>query len=369
MRALTIDAHGGLEQIRYRDDLPVPDFSPDADAPEVRVRVRAAALNRLDLFTIGGLPGITVTPGWVLGADATGVVEAVSDNATAGANAAAAANAGGAVNTAASVAVGDRVVINPGISCRRCEFCLAGEQSMCIRYRLLGEHLPGTFAEYVVVPATNVRRIPASVSDEVAAPFTLATLTAWRMCVTRARVRAGDHVLIWGIGGGVALAAMQICKSLGAHVWVTSSSEDKLARAAAMGADDLLNHATMDIGKEIRARTRKRGVDVVIDCVGERTWAQSLNSLVKGGRLVTCGGTSGPNLTMDVRRLFWNQWSILGSTMGNDAELDAVTAELAAGRLTPPVDSVHDLADGRAAFERMRSGAQFGKIVLRVAHD
>lgn len=361
MRALTIDAHGGLEQIRYRDDLPVPDFSSDADAPEVRVRVRAAALNRLDLFTIGGLPGITVTPGWVLGADATGVVDAVSDRAV---------QAGeSAGSTGSGVAVGDRVVINPGISCRRCEFCLAGEQSMCIRYRLLGEHLPGTFAEYVVVPATNVRRIPASVSDEVAAPFTLATLTAWRMCVTRARVRAGDHVLIWGIGGGVALAALQICKSLGAHVWVTSSSEDKLARAKAMGADELLDHATLDIGKEIRARTRKRGVDVVIDCVGERTWAQSLGSLVKGGRLVTCGGTSGPNVTMDVRRLFWNQWSILGSTMGNDAELDAVTAELAAGRLTPPVDSVHDLADGRAAFERMRSGAQFGKIVLRVAHD
>lgn len=366
MRALTIDAHGGLEQIRYRDDLPVPEFSSDADAPEVRVRVRAAALNRLDLFTIGGLPGITVTPGWVLGADATGVIDAVSNDSVSD-NAVLAGDVPGAPG--AGISVGDRVVVNPGISCRRCEFCLAGEQSMCIRYRLLGEHLPGTFAEYAVVPATNVRRIPASVPDEVAAPFTLATLTAWRMCVTRARVRAGDHVLIWGIGGGVALAALQICKSLGAHVWVTSSSADKLARAKAMGADELLDHATMDIGKEIRARTRKRGVDVVIDCVGERTWAQSLNSLVKGGRLVTCGGTSGPNLTMDVRRLFWNQWSILGSTMGNDAEFDAVTAELAAGRLTPPVDSVHDLADGRAAFERMRSGAQFGKVVLKVAHD
>lgn len=349
MRALTIDAHGGLEQVHYRDDLPTPEFSADAEAPEVRVRVRAAALNRLDLFTVGGLPGISITPGWVLGADGTGVIDAVSG--------------------AADVAVGDRVVINPGVSCRRCEFCLAGEHSMCIRYRLLGEHLPGTFAEYVVVPATNVRRIPASVPGDIAASFTLATLTAWRMCVTRARVRADDHVLIWGIGGGVALAALQVCKSLGAHVWVTSSSPDKLERASALGADELLDHAATDIGKEIRARTRKRGVDVVIDCVGERTWAQSLNALVKGGRLVTCGGTSGPNLAMDVRRLFWNQWSILGSTMGNDAELDAVTAELAAGRLAPPVDSVHDLADGRAAFARMQDGAQFGKIVLRVSHD
>lgn len=347
MRALTIDAHGGLEQLRYREDVEPP-VLPASGA--VRVRLRAAALNRLDLWTVGGLPGVTISPPWVLGADGMGVVAETSADVT-------------------SVRVGDRVMLNPGLSCRECEYCLKGEQPLCVRFRLLGEHAPGTLAEQIVVPATNVRRVPDGVSDEIAAAFTLATLTAWRMCVSRAQVRAGEDVLIWGIGGGVALAALQICKARGARVFVTSSSAEKLERARALGADELLDHSQLDVAKEIRARTRRRGVDVVVDSIGERTWDRSLGSLARGGRLVTCGGTSGPALTMDVRRLFWHQWSILGSTMGSDAELDAIVAELAAGRLMPPIDSAHDLADGRAAFERMESGQQFGKIVVRIAHD
>lgn len=347
MRALTIDAHGALDQVRYRADA-APPAAPPAGA--VRVRLRAAALNHLDLWVVQGIPGVEVAPGWILGGDGVGEVAEVGAGVTA-------------------VAVGDRVVINPGISCRACEFCSRGEHSLCIRYRLLGEHLPGTFAEEVVVPETNVRRIPDAVDDVTAAGFTLATLTAWRMCVTRAQVRAGDEVLIWGIGGGVALAALQICKARGARVWVTSSDPTKLARAEALGADVCLDHAAGDVGRMVRERTGKRGVDVVVDSVGERTWAQSLGALARGGRLVTCGGTSGHALGMDVRKLFWNQWSILGSTMGNDAEFEAIVAELAAGRLRPPVDSVHALEDGRAAFERLRSGRQFGKVVLRIADD
>ncbi len=347
MQALTIDAHGGLDQLRFREAI-VPPLLPESGA--VRVRLLAAALNRLDLWTINGLPGVTITPPWILGADGMGVVAEVSADVT-------------------SVRTGDRVLLNPGLSCRRCEYCLKGEHPLCIRFRLLGEHHPGTLAEQIVVPAVNVRRVPASVSDEVAAAFPLATLTAWRMCVSRAQVRAGEEVLIWGIGGGVALAALQICKSLGARVWVTSGSQEKLERARALGADELLDHSVVNVAKEIRARTGKRGVDVVVDSVGERTWEQSLGSLARAGRLVTCGGTSGPSLSMDVRKLFWNQWSILGSTMGNDAEFDAVVAELAAGRLVPPIDSVHALADGRAAFERLESGKQFGKVVVRIAHD
>lgn len=346
MQALTIDAHGGLDQLRFREAI-VPPLLPESGA--VRVRLLAAALNRLDLWTINGLPGVTITPPWILGADGMGVVAEVSADVT-------------------SVRVGDRVLLNPGLSCRRCEYCLKGEHPLCIRFRLLGEHHPGTLAEQIVVPAVNVRRVPAGVSDEVAAAFPLATLTAWRMCVSRAQVRAGEEVLIWGIGGGVALAALQICKSLGARVWVTSGSQEKLERARALGADELLDHSAVNVAKEIRARTGKRGVDVVVDSVGERTWEQSLGSLARAGRLVTCGGTSGPALSMDVRKLFWNQWSILGSTMGNDAEFDAVVAELAAGRLVPPIDSVHALADGRAAFERLESGKQFGKVVVRIAH-
>jgi NADPH:quinone reductase-like Zn-dependent oxidoreductase len=223
--------------------------------------------------------------------------------------------------------------------------------------------------EFVVVPAANVRRIPATVTDAEAAAFTLATLTAWRMVVTRAAVQPGEHVLIWGIGGGVAQAAMRICAQRGATVWVTSSDDDKLARARALGATETINHRQVDVAKVIRDRTGKRGVNVVVDNVGEATWARSLGALGRGGRLVTCGGTSGPQLHTDVRRLFWNQWTIMGSTMGNDAEFDAIVAELAAGRLRPIVDATYPLAQGRKAFERLASASQFGKLVLEIAVD
>jgi len=345
VRALTISRHGGLEQLEFRDDLPVPELRSRGD---VRIRVRAAALNHLDLFTLGGLPGVTIAPPWIMGADAAGTIDAIGEG----------------VN---GLQAGDHVVVNPGISDRTCEYCLDGEQSLCVSFKLLGEHLPGSFAEYLVVPAANVRVVPASVPAEVAAAFPLATLTAWRMVVTRARVRPNDEVLIWGIGGGVALAAMQICKQIGARVWVTSGSDDKLARARALGADETINHRTHDVAKEVRARTGKRGVTVVIDSVGQATWQRSLGALGRRGRLVTCGGTSGAMVETDVRRLFWNQWSLLGSTMGNDTEFDAIVAELGAGRLLPPVDSVFPLEEGREAFARMERGEQFGKIVLEVA--
>ena len=345
MRALTISDHGGLEQLELRDDLPVPQLRRDDD---VRVRVRAAALNHLDLFTIGGLPGITIVPPWPLGADACGVIDAVGSAAT-------------------GVAVGDYVVINPGMSDRTCEYCRAGEQPLCPRFALLGEHLPGTLAEYVVVPAANVRTVPSELPPESAAAFTLATLTAWRMLVTRARVQPGEQVLIWGIGGGVALAALQICKQIGARVWAVSGSDDKLRMAKEMGADETLNRNDVDVARVIRERTGKRGVDVVVDNVGKATWTQSLQALGRRGRLVTCGATSGPIVETDVRRLFWNQWSILGSTMGNDAEFDAIVSELRAGRLLPRVDSVFRLEDGRAAFERLERASQFGKIVVRIS--
>ncbi len=314
---------------------------------DVRLRMHAAALNHLDLFLLRGIPGVTITPPWILGADGTGVVESVGIDVH-------------------SVAIGDTVVINPGISDRTCDYCLAGEQPLCPRYGLLGEHMPGTMAEYVVVPATNVLRIPSTIGAPQAAAFTLATLTAYRMLVTRARLQAAERVLVWGIGGGVAIACLQIAKLIGAHVTVTSGSNDKLAHARALGADDTINHRDIDVGREIRARTGKKGVDVVVDSVGEATWAQSLGALGRAGRLVTCGGTSGPMVTTDVRKLFWNQWSILGSTMGNDAEFAAIVAMFTAGQLSPPVDTVFPLSEGRAAFERLDAGAQFGKIVLAI---
>jgi NADPH:quinone reductase-like Zn-dependent oxidoreductase len=344
VRALTISQHGTLDQLEYREDLPIPELRSPTD---VRIRVAAAALNHLDLFVFGGLPGITIKAPWVLGADAAGTIDAVGD----------------AVH---DLEVGDTVIINPGISDRTCEYCLQGDHPLCVRYGILGEHHPGTLAEYVVVPAVNVRTIPAGSDMIAAAAFPLATLTAWRMVVSRARVGPGDQVLIRGIGGGVALAALQIAKRLGARVWVTSSSDEKLARARELGADETINHVTNDVAALVRAKTAKRGVDVVIDNVGEATWTSSLRALGKRGRLVSCGGTSGPMVETDIRRLFWNQWTIMGSTMGNDAEFDAITAEFRAGRLVPPVDSVHELRDGRRAFDRLAAGLQFGKIVIRI---
>ena len=344
MKGLTISAHGGLDQLELRDDLPMPQVQRPTD---VRVRMRAAALNHLDLFVVGGLPGVTITPPWVLGADGTGVVDEIGDDVH-------------------HVAMGDTVVINPGISDRTCEYCRAGEQSLCIRFGILGEHHPGTMAEYVIIPAMNVRVIPATIPADIAAAFSLATLTAWRMVVTRAQVRAGERVLIWGIGGGVAIAALQICKQLGAYVSVTSGSDVKLTRARALGADETINHHTSDVTKLLRERTAKRGVDVVIDDVGVATWKQSLLVLGRRGRLVTCGATSGPMVETDIRRLFWNQWTIMGSTMGNDAEFDVVVEQLRAGRLYPPVDRVYPLAEGRYAFERLEKSEQFGKVVIEI---
>jgi NADPH:quinone reductase-like Zn-dependent oxidoreductase len=347
VRGLTISAHGGLDQLEYRTDLP----KPEPTRGEIRVRVKAAALNHLDLFVVGGMPGVQIKPPWILGGDATGVVDAIGDLSGISDN---------------KLKVGDSVIINPGISDYTCEYCLSGEHSLCVKFGILGEHYPGTLAEYIVVPARNARSIARDKPVEQAAAFTLATLTAWRMAVTRAQVKKSDNVLIWGIGGGVALAALEIVRQIGATAWVTSHSEAKLALARELGAENVINYATTDVGKEIRARTGKRGVDVVFDTVGEASWPQSLVALGKRGRLVTCGATSGPHVQMDVRRLFWNQWNIMGSTMGNEAEFDAVANEYRAGRLTPLVDAVFDISQGRKAFERLASGQQFGKVVVRI---
>lgn len=342
MRALTISAHGGLHRVEFRDDLPAPVLASSTD---VKVRIRAGALNHLDLFMVAGLPHITIRPPLIVGSDGAGVVAEVGTDVL-------------------HVKPGDHVVINPGLSCGECEYCTTGDNPLCLRYGILGEHFPGTLADEVVVPARNVHTVPPEIPWAVAAAFPLATLTAWRMVVGKARVQPSDEVLIWGIGGGVAHAALEICKRVGARVWVTSGHDGKLARARASGADETLNHSTTDVASEIRARTGKRGVDVVIDNVGHATWKASLGALGKRGRLVTCGGTSGPLLETDVRRLFWNQWTLMGSTMGSDLEFAAIVAEFREGRLHPTVDSVHPLVDGRAAYERLASGAQYGKVVV-----
>jgi len=344
MLAATIRSHGPPEVVTVEA---VP--RPQVEGPDdVVVALKAAALNHLDLFVLRGLPGLPPAFPHVLGADGAGVVEAI----------------GAAVTRAKP---GDRVLLNPGVSCQRCEYCLAGEQSLCATYKLLGEHLPGTFAEAVRVPQWNVHLVPDGVAWADAAAFPLVHLTAWRMLVTRAGVRPGETVLIWGIGGGVALAALAIAKLLGAVAIVTSSSEAKLARARSLGADIALNHAAGDVPKELRRLLGGRGVDVVVDSVGEATWEKSLRALAPGGRLVTCGATTGPRVITDVRRLFWYHQTLMGSTMGNAREFAEIVRLLGSGALRPVVDGVTPLADARRALERMASGEQFGKQVLEIA--
>jgi NADPH:quinone reductase-like Zn-dependent oxidoreductase len=343
MRAVVINGYRGPEHVAVAD-VPRPRVSRPSD---VVVAVKAAALNHLDLFVTGGLPGVTHEFPHVLGSDGAGIVEAVG-------------------TAVAGIKPGDRVVLNPGVSCGSCDACLDGEQSLCPTFGVLGEHYPGTCAEAVVVDAANVWPLPSGVAWSDAAAYPLSTLTAWRMLATRAGVRPGELVLIWGIGGGVALAALGVAKLLGARVIVTSSSDEKLARARSLGADETINHRQADVAKEVRRISGKRGADVVVDSVGEATWETSTRALARGGRLVTCGGTTGPMVTTDVRRLFWHHWTIMGSTMGNHREFGQILTLLVRGQLKPVVDRVMPLADGPAAFMRLARAEQFGKIVLEV---
>ncbi len=350
MKALVLRGHGDLSMLELTD-VPRPDVVHPGD---VRIGLRTAALNHLDLHTLRGLPGLNLEFPHIPGADGAGIVDAVGDEVT-------------------RVKKGDKVLFNPGISCYTCDMCLAGEHSLCLRFQLLGEHLNGTLAEYVVLPQQNVAPIPTPpephppVSWEEAAAFSLATITAWRMMATRARVKAGEVVLVWGIGGGVSSVVLAVAKLHQAFVIATSSSNEKLAVAAELGADVTLNHTEIDVAREVRRLTNKRGADVVVDNVGEATWEQSLKALGKRGRLVTCGATTGPMAVTDVRRLFWNQYDILGSTMGNAAEYDEIVRRLGEGQLRPRVDSTFALDDGVKAYERLRDGKQMGKIVLRIS--
>ena len=346
MKALTLTALGGPEHLVVQD-VPPPRLEA---ADQVLIRIRAAALNHLDLFVAGGLPGIGYNFPHVVGADGAGIIEAAGPEVTA-------------------FQPGDRVMVNPGVSCQACEYCLAGEHPLCPSYQVLGEHRPGTIAEYLVVPERNLARLPEAMGWPQAAAFSMATLTAWRMLVNRAALRAGETVLIWGVGGGVALASVQIAHLLGARVIATSSSAAKLALASRLGADVTLNHSEVDVAKEVRRLTDRRGVEVVVDSVGEKTWEQSLRCLARLGRLVTCGATTGPFCVTDVRKLFWYQWSILGSTMGSHGEYRRIVDLAHQGRLWPVVDSIVPLDEAHRAFERMHAGAQTGKIVIEVTRE
>jgi NADPH:quinone reductase-like Zn-dependent oxidoreductase len=344
MRALTLTGIGGLDHLAVRH-VPAPGLKAEDD---VLVRVRCAALNRIDLWMTAGLPNVKPVFPHIVGSDGAGEV----------------AEVGSAVR---GWRPGDRVMINPGISCGHCAACEAGDESLCSRFGILGEHLPGTAAELVVVPAANLGRVPEGMSWSEAAAFPLATLTVWHMLTVRARLQAGESVLIWGVGGGVGMAALQVAVLLGVRAIVTSGSDDKLAAAARLGATLGVNHRSGDVVAEVRRETGGRGVDVVVDCVGEATWTNSQRALRRGGRLVVCGATTGPMVSLDLRRLFWHQWSILGSTMGNHREFAEIVRLAHEGRLWPVVDSVVPLEQGAAAYARMQRGEQTGKLVIEVS--
>jgi NADPH:quinone reductase-like Zn-dependent oxidoreductase len=341
MRAVRIHADGGPEVLRI-DEVPVPEPGPG----QALVRMRSAALNHLDVWVRKGLPSVPKPR--TLGADGAGIVERVGPHAR-------------------GVEVGMAVCVNPGISCGRCRYCLAGEQSMCLQFGVLGEHLDGTQADYAVLPASNLAPIPDGLGFDEAAAFPLVFSTAWRMLISKARVHPGEWVLVWGIGGGVASAALELCRVVGARAIVTSSSDAKLEWARERGAEATINHARDDVADAVRTITLGRGADVVIEHVGKDTWGTSIGVLRKGGRLVITGATSGGNPPAGLHRIFWKQLDIHGSTMASDAEFRAVCNLMATGKVRPTVDSVLPLEQVAAAHVRLEAGDQLGKIVLRIS--
>ena len=343
MKAVRIHEHGGVDKLRY-EAVENPKLTSPTDAI---VKLKAAALNHIDIWNRRGLTGMDITLPHILGADGAGIV----------------AEVGAEVK---SVKPGDAVCFYPPAGCGKCEFCRSDRDFMCIRLRVLGERENGTYAEFVRLPARNCFPIPSGLSFEEAAAFPLVYVTVWRMLITNADVKPGEHVLILGIGGGVASAALQIAAHMGAHIIVTSSSDEKLTMAKSRGAHEGINYRQTDFSHEVRRLTHKRGVDVVVDCVGGESWAPSLAALAKGGRLVTCGATAGGDPKTDLVRIFWNNLKVFGSTMGSREEFRQVLQFMEISGTKPIVDRVFPLREAAAAQQRLEEGKQFGKVVLRI---
>lgn len=339
MRAAFMTGHGGNEVIEV-GDRPMPQRRPG----EVLVRMRAATVNRVDLYMRDSGAGITHSLPQTMGVDGAGVIEEADTPEL----------------------IGRRVTLYPGIVCGTCEFCRRGEQVLCAKMSLLGEHRDGTMAEYVCVPADNALPIPDRLDFAQAAALGVNYLTAWRMLFTKAKLQPGETVLVFGVGGGVSLAAMQIAAAAGARVLATSRSADKLARARALGADAVIDAPADKIPPAVMELTCGRGADVVIENIGGAMWSAALKSLVRGGRVATCGATIGDQPPADLRRVFIRQLQIFGSTLGNPTEFAELIAWCDAGKLTPPIDLHYPLDDIRTAFDRLESGSQFGKIAIDI---
>lgn len=343
MRAAVIREFGGPGVLRL-EEVPTPRPGPG----QVLVRLAAAALNHLDIWVRGGLRPKELKGPHVLGSDGAGVVEELGPGVS-------------------QPAPGERVLLNPALSCGRCPWCERGEDSLCERFDILGLGHPGTFAEFVTVPAANALPIPSGLSFEEAAALPLAGLTAWRMMVTKARVRAGETVLVLGVGGGVSGLCVQLAALCGARPIASSRSPQKLERARALGAaETILYRGNEQLVRDTLALTGGRGAEVVVDNVGAATWAATLEAAARGGRIVINGCTSGCHPATDLRAYYWKQLTILGSTMGARGELRSLLQVVAQGRLRPTIDSVFPLAQAARAQGRMESAEQFGKVVLRI---
>ncbi|HYN65020.1 MAG TPA: zinc-binding dehydrogenase [Candidatus Limnocylindrales bacterium] len=342
MKAVFITAHGGNEVVAI-GERPMP----ARGRGEVLVRMKAATLNRVDLYMRDSGAGIRHQLPQIMGLDGGGLVEEVDADER-------------------LLSPGQRVVLHPGIGCGRCEFCQRGEGVLCTAVQYLGEHRDGTLAEYVSVPACNVFPMPAALDYAQAAALGVNHLTAWRMLFTKAQLKPWETVLIFGVGGGVSLAALQLAKLAGARAIVTSRESAKLQRALDIGADHAINSRTQDVAKEVMALTGGRGVDVVIENVGAAVWASAMKSLVRGGRLVICGATSGDQPPADLRRIFIRQLQILGSTLGDFHEFGALLALTGRSALRPVIDARYPLDQAHAALDRLASGEQFGKIAVTI---
>ena len=341
MKSVIVREHGGLDALLLEES-PRPEPGPG----EARVKVQAVALNHLDVWVRRGVPGHTFPLPIIPGCDISGTVDALGPGADVG------------------FAVGDPVLVAPGISCGACAACSHGDDHLCRRYGILGETRNGGCAEYAVVPAANLLSRPPSVTPGDGAALPLAFLTAWHMLVVRAAVRPGEAVLVHAGGSGVSSAAIQIARLLGARVYTTVGSDAKAERARALGADEVINYRTQDFVKEIRRLTGKRGVDVVVDHVGPDTWEGSVRSLARSGRLVMCGSTTGFEVKTDPRLLFFKNLSLLGSTMGSRGELHDILRLVGEGRLRPVVDAVLPMTEVAEGHRRLEAREVFGKIVL-----
>jgi NADPH:quinone reductase-like Zn-dependent oxidoreductase len=340
MKAVVFSKHGGPEVLQYQD---VPD--PEPGPGDVLIEVKATSINHIDLFLRRGMPGIQVPMPKIAGSDGAGIVRELGPGVK-------------------GLTTGQRVTINPGISCGRCEFCAAGFGSQCVSWSMVGENRDGAYAELLVVPAHIVLPIPDSLSFEQAAAAPLVFLTAWSMMVVKGNIRPGEDVLILGAGAGVGTAAIQIAKMVGCRVFAAASTDEKLQRAKDLGADFLINYASDEFDKKIRELTSRRGVDVVVDYVGADTWVRSLRSTRRGGRVLTCGATTGFAPQTDLRQIFFRQLHVIGSTMGSHREFLDVMKCVFRGQLKPVIDRVLPLQSARQGHELIEQRAVFGKIVL-----